>query len=207
MVLYIPFYFLLRWELLRKRLPLVMLAIAGAMLAYYLTLYDRSYLHIDDVRQLPVRALFLQSMLLGAWFRQQDGRFRDRCHWWHAVMAVLLLGADLVIRFFITKHPQLSPVQLVIHLIRAGQLYFIFRLFAGLDSKLQKLPKAIIRIIRFLAGMTLEIYIVQGVLIDTLRPLFGFPLNWLVLTGSILLCAWLLHLVSSFLTDRILKKR
>lgn len=206
-LLYIPFYLLLSWRPLAQRLPQVMLVIAGGMLLYYLFLYDRSYLHIDDVRQLPLRILFLESMLLGAWFRQQDAWYRDRFRWWHALMAVLLFGADLVTSFCITRYPALSPAQLLIHILRFAQLYFILRLFAGLDSKLQKLPHPPIRIIRFLASMTLEIYIVQGVLIDTLRPLFGFPVNWLVLTGSILLVAWLLHLVSSFLTDRILKKR
>lgn len=205
-LLYIPFYLLLRWEPLRKRLPQVMLAIAGAMLVYYLTLFDRSHLHIDDVRGLPARALYLESMLLGAWSRQQDQRFRDRFRWWHALMAVLLFGAEQVCRYQLSNDPRFVQMQLLIPILRSCQLYFTLRLFAGLDGRLQRLPAPVIRIIRFLADMTLEIYVVQGVLIDWLRPLFGFPLNWLVLTGSILLTAWLLHLASRFLTDLILKK-
>ena len=41
--------------------------------------------------------------------------------------------------------------------------------------------------------MTLEIYVVQYVIIDFLRPYFSFPINWLIITLSILGAAYLLH--------------
>jgi hypothetical protein len=43
--------------------------------------------------------------------------------------------------------------------------------------------------------MTLEIYVVQYVIIDFIRPLLGFPLNWLSITGLILVAATILHYV------------
>ena len=72
-------------------------------------------------------------------------------------------------------------------------LYLVFRLFAGLDGKLEKMPAPVRGCIDFIAKITLEIYVVQYVLIDLVRPLFGFPLNWFALTGSILLAATALH--------------
>lgn len=36
---------------------------------------------------------------------------------------------------------------------------------------------------------------VQYVLINVLRPVAGFPLNWLLLTGAILASAFVLHMV------------
>ena len=62
-----------------------------------------------------------------------------------------------------------------------------------MDSSLQKLPKAVRRAIDFLAAMTLEVYLVQGEIIDWLRPKLGFPVNWLVLTAAILVAGLALH--------------
>lgn len=81
--------------------------------------------------------------------------------------------------------------------------------FAGLDGKLEKLPQRVKKIIGLLSGVTLEIYVVQYVLIDLLRPIGNFPLNWLVLTVAILVNAFILHKVCEgvyhgveFLIDR-----
>ena len=48
---------------------------------------------------------------------------------------------------------------------------------------------------KHLSRITLEIYVVQYILIEELRSWVGFPLNWLVLTGAILLCAVILHTI------------
>ena len=81
--------------------------------------------------------------------------------------------------------------------------------FAGLDSKLENLPVWIKNCINFIAGITLEIYVVQYVLISILRNVAPFPINWICLTASIIISAYVLHIVSAKiigLTERILKK-
>ena len=63
----------------------------------------------------------------------------------------------------------------------------------SIDGKLTKLPSVIKSIISFVAKMTLEIYVVQYVIIDLVRGKLPFPVNWLVITGGILVSATVLH--------------
>lgn len=53
-----------------------MLAVGVGYLLVYTFAYDKSYYHIDTVREPMIRFLFFESMLLGAWFRQKDDFFR-----------------------------------------------------------------------------------------------------------------------------------
>lgn len=198
-LLYIPFYFILRTPWLRERLPVLMAGIGVAFLAYYLLVFDRSTFHILDMRGSPTRILFLESMLLGAWSRQKDEELRDRFQWWLIPALAVLSGADLVLRFLLSKNTALCQLQILSPMIFFAQLFVIFRLFAGLDGKLASLPTPVIRTVTFLSRMTLEIYVVQGPVIEYLRPLFGFPMNWLVLTATILAAATALHLVCDLL--------
>ena len=62
-----------------------------------------------------------------------------------------------------------------------------------MEQKLQKIPEIIKTIITLLSEITLEIYVVQYVLIDFIRPHLSFPLNWLAITFSILVAAFILH--------------
>ena len=77
-VLYIPYYIVVKTPSLRSRLPWLMAAVFMVYMAVYGFVYDRSYYHIDNVREPMIRFLFFESMLLGAWFRQKDPVFRSK---------------------------------------------------------------------------------------------------------------------------------
>lgn len=68
-VLYIPFFFIMKIDSLRQRLVAIMAVVAAAWIAVYFIFYDKSYYHIDTVREPMIRFLFMEGMLLGAWFR------------------------------------------------------------------------------------------------------------------------------------------
>lgn len=193
--LYIPFYVLCSFDWTKKRIPQVMIIIAMVMLAVYLLFYDRSYYHIDKVREPFIRFLFMESMLLGAYFKQNDSKFRNRFSWHWVWLTVLSLGIYFVSKIVFSRIDASSDIQIFNQLILFWGLYCILRLFAGMDSKLEKLPKWIYKCISFIAGITLEIYVVQYVLIDRLRTISVFPINWITITGSILISAFVLHLV------------
>ena len=74
-------------------------------------------------------------------------------------------------------------------------MVLIFITFAGLDSKHEKLPGWIKKVVSFISSITLEIYLVQYVIIDVLRPIGHFPINWIVLTIAIIAAAFVLHKV------------
>lgn len=199
-LLYIPFYIVVRIKPLREHLLLVMGGGAAVMLVVYFAFYDRSYYHIDTVREPFIRFLFMESMLLGAYFKQKEEKYRNSFSWWHVVGTfisfVVYFASKLVFSRYTASFGILGELQIINQVLIFVLLYFIFRLFGGLDAKLSRLPAAIRKVIGFIADMTLEIYIVQYVLISVLRR-FGlmFPLNWLVITAAIILAAWVLHWV------------
>lgn len=77
LILYVPYYFILKIKYTREHIPVVMASIAVLYLLIYIHLYDKSYYHIDTVREPLIRFLFMESMLLGAWFKLNDEKFRN----------------------------------------------------------------------------------------------------------------------------------
>jgi peptidoglycan/LPS O-acetylase OafA/YrhL len=206
--LYIPFFIIMKCGALRKRIPWIMLGIAVVYLAVYLFAYDKSYYHIDTVREPMILFLFMESMLLGAWFRQSDEKLRNRFSWWQIGGVAVFFAAYFASKILFSGCASLSQLQVINQALIFALLYCILRLFAGLDSKLEKLPGPVGCCIRFLAEITLEIYVVQSVLINWIRPLLGFPVNWLALTASIVLAAAVLHYVCEWirkLGERIIR--
>lgn len=80
------------------------------------------------------------------------------------------------------------------------------RWFSSIDKHLEKVPKWLDKMVGLIAKMTLEIYLVQYVLINVIRELdLFFPLNWIILTASIAVAAIVLHTVMEFII-KIVKK-
>lgn len=194
-LLYIPFYIVMRIKPFREHLAVVMAGVGGAVLVYYICFFDKSYYHVEEVRGLIYRTVLFLGMLMGALLRQKDASCRSKPCKWYLLLAPVLFVAYLGAGFVFNKKPGLCALQIVSPLLAVAALYCILWGFAGLDGFFEKLPAAVRRCIDFLAAMTLEIYLVQGELIERLRPLVGFPVNWAVLTAAILVAALGLHLV------------
>ena len=216
-VLYIPFFFIIKIEFLKKRLPIVMGLIAIIYLAIYLIIYDKSYYHIDTVREPMIRFLFMESMLLGAWFRQNDCRFRlnktqSVSKKWIPVCGLFLfITAYFASKIAFSKNMIPSSWQILNQVVIFALLFFLFLTFCKADRKLENICGGGVRsIISFLSSITLEIYVVQYVLIDLIRDLnLPFPINWICVTSSILLAAYVLHIACKWLyttTDKIISK-
>ena len=208
-ILYIPFYIIMKIPQFKKRVPLIMAIIAGAYLLVYIIFYDKTYYHIDTVREPMIRFLFMESMLLGAYFKMNDEKFRNKFSWISLVMTVLCFGGYFASKMVFTKITSVSFLQIFNQLIVFAFLYFVFRLFAGMDARLEKMPKWVKGCITFVSTITLEIYLVQYVLIDLLRNVLPFPLNWLVLTAAIVAAAFVLHTVCRgiyFVVDLCIRK-
>lgn len=213
-LLYIPYYFIVKIRVLRDHIPLIMLLIGIVMLGLYVFAYNKTYYHIDNVREPFIRFLFMESMLMGAYFRKEEKFFRNNISVKYPILAILSFAAYFISKTVFSKITVLSDFQIVNQLIIFVLLYTVFRTGIGMDAKLDILPKSIKSCITFVAGLTLEIYVVQYVLIDVLRPFFGFPLNWCVITASIVLAAWGLHNIcrglykfSDWIVLKILQKR
>jgi len=194
-VLYIPFYICMKMQWLRNHIITVMAGIAVVFFLVYLTVYDRSYYHIDTVREPMIRFLFFESMLLGAWFRQNDRKLRNNFRAWYPFATVGMFGVYFASKLLFSHRQSLCQFQILNQLAIFALLVLMLMTFAGLDSVLEKLPKLIKTVIGFISSITLEIYVVQYVLIDLIRPVGHFPVNWIVLTGAIIAAAYALHIV------------
>ena len=193
MLLYVFYYFIMKIEPLKNRIPVVMVVIAVVYLFVYIFIYDKSYYHIDKVWEPMIRFLFMESMLLGAWFRQNDKRFRNKPSIIAGIGAFVAAGIYFICKIAFSKNLFISNLQIINQLVLFVFLCMIIRTFAGLDSKLEKMPAFIKKIITFISEITLEIYLVQYVIIDMLKKVAPFPINWLVLTGTIFISATVLH--------------
>ena len=116
---------------------------------------------------------------------------------------MLMFGIYIISKVSFSRFDRLSQFQICNQIILFGLLYFVFRLFAALDSQLNELPKAVKTICFFTANITLEIYLVQYVLIDIVRPHLYFPANWIVLTALIILSAAALHLLCKPIISKV----
>lgn len=179
---------------LKTHILQVMLGVLSAWVLIYFFIYDKSYYHIDNVREPMIRFLFMECMLLGAWFREQDFKFRNKFSIRYPILSVVFGILYIGCKVIFSKVEALAYWQLLNQIVIFAFLVCIFKTFCSLDGKLEKLPSNIKKCITFLSKLTLEIYVVQYVLIDVLRSVAAFPLNWIVLTSSIILAATILHL-------------
>ena len=200
-VLYIPFYFILKYDYMKKRLPLIMGVVAVIQLILYVTIYDKSTYHIDTVREPMIRILFFECMLLGSYFRINDKMYRGRFSGLSLIGTALFAALYFASKLFLSKGILNSNVQIVNQYILFGFLICIFRLFTGLDHKLEQMPHWIKYVVTYISEITLEIYVVQYVIIDWIRPVGRFPLNWILITASILLAATTLHYICRYIFD------
>lgn len=213
-ILYIPFFFVMKIECLRNRIIPVMALIGAAWLIFYIFFYDKSYYHIDTVREPVIRFLFIECMLLGAWFRQNDDKmikWRNSFKPVYSVITIILFFTYFASKLLFAHRASISNLQFLNQIAIFALLSFLFITFCSMDERLEHLPEWVKAIIRFVSNMTLEIYVVQYVLIDAIRKIgLAFPLNWFALTGSILLTAFALHKICEFIyrtVDRLVKTR
>ena len=147
-----------------------------------------------------IRFLFMECMLLGAYVRQNDAKYRNHFSWWYPIVTALLLVGYFASKLVFSRKAELASLQILNQFVIFALLFFLLKTFAGLDEKLEKTPKALKKILSFLASITLEIYVVQYVLIDLIRDLnLMFPINWLCLTALILVSAFVLHFVCQWI--------
>lgn len=202
--LYIPFFFLMKIDMLHRNIGKVMAGIAVLWLLLYFIFFDKGYYHIDSVYEPMIRFLFMESMLLGAWFRINDGKLRNKGKPIYFIGTGFFFVVYFASKIAFGRFVWLSPYQFLNQVAIFALLFFVFRVFCGIDANLEKIPEVIKRIIVFISRMTLEIYVVQYVLIGAVRRKgLVFPANWLVLTASILGSAAVLHTACVFVYKAI----
>lgn len=188
MVLYIVYYI---WMNLLKRWR-VQVWISGAVfvictVCIYVLIFDTNWYHIDVVEDHFIRLLFFAAMLLGAYFReaeQRNKKFADDRVGITGVLSIVSVIIYFGVRMAVPRF-ELYTVQILTWAAIMFALYWIFRWAESLEPFLLKLPGKVNRIFEFLAGITLQIYLVQFPIIERFETII-FPFNLLIITGVVI---------------------
>lgn len=205
--LYIPLYFISKLiEMNTKNYIKTALVIFALQFVLYITVYDHSYYHIDSVYQPMIEFLFFQSMLMGTYFRWRCNN--ENCLNMKLRLSLLLLGVVLFGVYFLSKMlfvkcSTIADYQLLNQIILGCLLFVLFQIFMTLEAKIQNIEDTrFYAVIKFFSDRTLEIYLVQYVILDHLK-IGPFPLNWLLLTSTIIVAAVILRWLSQLVITRI----
>lgn len=202
LLLYVPYYlvahFSQKWE---KCTETVLTAVAVAWLAVYCIFVDKSVYHIDDVSKPFILFLYFSSMLTGRLFKKYMDEFKQ-LKWWNVVLLFVSLVVYFGTKILFSKIAGIAFLQILNQLSILAVLYFLFATFIGLEEKLAKIPAWINNIVKFISSITLQIYIVQFVIIRALENLV-FPLNLLATTVAILAVASVVYFVEYFIRKGI----
>jgi len=202
MLLYIPYYLFVYLEKkygesYKGKIDLTVFTIAAVLAAWltvYLFFYDRSYYHIDNVREPMIRFLYFEAMLIGYYIKKHLELFENKKGIFKWIITFGLFGTYFASKMLFVKKPSVSSLQILNQYVLLALLIGVFVCVASLSDRLDKLPDFIKNIISYLAKITLEIYVVQIVIIERFRYL-KFPVNWIVITAIIVAGASILHFV------------
>lgn len=213
MLCYIVFY-VVAWlsKKYNKTTEITLAVVLVAWLLTYFIFMDKSIYHIDDVSKPFILFLYFSSMLIGALFKKYIDKFSKT-----KTFNILLLFANLIVYF--GSKIAFSTIQAIVFWQILNQLsilvvlYFMFAVFIGLEDWLKKIPDWINKSVKFVAGITLHIYIVQFVVIRRLEGLI-FPVNFIATTAVILILACMMYYAKFFikkgvvaLVDKVKEKK
>ena len=205
-LLYIPLFFVSKYIQMNKknywRMAVVVLVL---QLFVYFFVYDYSFYHIDVVREPMIEFLFFQSMLLGLHFRYkcERGDVTNVLNLWKIGGCILFAVLYFARKMLFTKLQSAAPFQILNQIMLWSLLYVIFDIFMNLESRLNKIKDGWVwKCITFISDRTLEIYLVQYVIIAHCN-IGHFPINWLVLTTTILVAAIVLRWCSQQIIQKL----
>lgn len=206
-LLYIPLFFVSKYvEMNRKNYWRMAKGILIVQLAIYLAVYDYSYYHIDKVREPMIEFLFFQSMLLGLHYRwrcNNEDTLEKSLPWWIFALGGVLIMVYFTSKLLFVKMESIADFQILNQIVLWGLLYVLFQIFMGIEKKLKNIENTKTwSVVKFVSDRTLEIYLVQYVILDYCK-IGPFPLNWLILTATIMGSAVFLRSLSQQIITRI----
>lgn len=205
-LLYVPLFFVSKHiEMNSRNYRRIAGILMLVQLIIYMSVYDKSYYHIDKVREPMIEFLFFQAMLLGLHFRWKStySECVKRLTYFRIGGGILLMVIYFASKMVFVKMPELSEYQILNQIVLLALLYVLFDLFRQLEPKLKGAEQSKLwKGVEFIANRTLEIYLVQYVILDYCK-IGPFPLNWLLLTTTILISAIILRWISQQIITRI----
>ena len=201
MVLYIIFYFIVKYLLGKIGFKAVMVCLTVPYVAIYLLLYDKSYYHIDVVEEGMVRFLFLASMLLGVYFRKYSVNEKKGFLQYILVFGLFLMY--LISKVAFSRINAISIFQILNVVLIYALLYAIFKIAKANEGVIVNAGKSFKSFSKLIGNMTLEIYLTQYIIYYICGDRMNFPVNLIVVTAGIVILSCLVHYLDKLLFERI----
>lgn len=205
MILYIVYYALICFkEKMKIEIKTLMIIVFIAYILIYALSYDKSYYHIDVVEEPMVRFLYLESMLLGAHYREkkQPEKVSILKTYKELGKVFVCFGTYIVSKLMFSFQESISKLQIINPILLFLTVLSIFDLLYRWEySKMDTLETYRIgKYMKYLSGITLEIYLVQYFVIKCI-PTLIFPMNLIVVTAGIVLLAAFVHMIERKLVE------
>ena len=204
MILYIVYFIVIKLKQKYKFITInyLIIFVAIIQLLVYIVAYDRTFYHIDTVYEPMIRFLFLQAMLIGAKFNEEKNKYMNKSSK-SIVGVVILFVMYFILKICFVKFKAISNWQIINQYIILTLLFFIFKLFISKEQKLKNINIKAWNIVKFISSITLEIYLVQYEIIPRLEY-FIFPINFIIVTTTIVLSAYLVWIAKEKIFRRII---
>lgn len=207
LVLYIVFFFVAKFlqadpKAFDRRFFALIAVLAIAYCAIYCTIYDRSFYHIDTVREPMIEFLYFFAMMIGLWFRHHKEEYLGKARVWPWPAALVLFAGYFASKIAFSRSMVGSNLQFLNQVILLLLLLCLFRGFVGLEEKLHHMSEKLHRAMVFVAGFAFEIYLVQYMLIPRLN-IGHFPVNFILVSGAIFISAFALHTLHDRIMDAV----
>lgn len=205
-LLYVPLFFISRYvEMNKKNYMRIAIGLFCIQMLLYLLVYDYSFYHIDAVNEPMIEFLFFQSMLLGLHYRHkcEIENVEKPLIWWKIGLCFILGVLYFASKMIFVKVSSAAPYQILNQIVLWVLLYAVFDAFMNLENRLSKFQSGWVwKFIKFISDRTLEIYLVQFYIIAHYN-IGEFPVNWIILTATILVSATVLRWCSQQIITRI----
>ena len=200
--LYVPYYF---WAKRAKVSRCVERAVPAITVAVWLLVYvaavpKGSYV-VDNVDSPFILFLYFVAMQTGGLLKKNGSKLRALALK-DVVALCLALAAYVGSKFVLERQEWFLPLQIFNQFIVLALLFVTFTVFLKLEERLRRAPEWLRRMVSFVSGRTLHIYVVQFVIIDEFSAL-AFPLNFLVVTALVLVGAATLKFVEDVVRGAI----
>ncbi len=169
-----------------------------AMLLFYAFVTDKSSYVMNDVSNPMTLFLYFESMLIGAYFKKKHDTNKEEkpyLKWIGISVAFVMFAAYMAIYLLITRRPSLFNLQILINIVMLIAISIMFISVLKFENIFLGFKKWFLNIVWFISSLTLELYVVQRVIIDNLAHI-AFPLNLLLIIVLVVSAASLLHIIT-----------
>lgn len=186
---------------IKNFLEIAMAVILAVWILVYAIFYDKSVYSVDNVGEPFILFLYIESVLIGAFFKKHQSDFGK-----FKISKLVITGGFLAIYFaskiIISRVAYLLNLQILNQFVILITLFLVFDLFMSVEPLFQKIPKKLNCVVKHISNITLQIYVVQFIVIKYCAEI-SFPLNLITVIIAIVLAATLLYYIEFLIRKAI----